>query len=362
VIRSLLVALAVLTALTLGFLAWPRIVQAEENVSFGIKPAKAHDGNSNPPSYFTHTLSPGELMIDEALVTNRGDAPVTLKLYAADATTAINGGTGFANDGEEKNGVAPWLSLPMKQLSLQPHETKTVPFLVTVPSNASPGQHTAGLVLEAVASSAVPASGNAGAGFTVNVVRRAGVAVLIDVPGYHVAGLEITGVCLRQQNKKQGATFEVAVRNTGNVFVRGQGSLVIRDRKGTHLASIPINMDTVLAGDATYFQVVHPVLLDDGSYLLSAALEYAEGKTAVLEGKELNLNHGEPEVGCEPGESKTPEPGLAPDITTLTPAQEESDPPVGQYAIYGALPALLVVVLLAVILVRRLRSRRLDHR
>jgi hypothetical protein len=356
--RNLVVALAVLTVLTLGLLAWPRIVQAEENVSFGIKPA--HGSDPNLPGYFVHTLAPGALITDEALAVNSGDVPVTVRLYAADAITAINGGTGFANDGEEKNGVARWLSLPMKQLSLQPHETKTVPFLITVPSDASPGQHTAGLVLEAVAGSAVPASGNAGTGFTVNVVRRAGVAVLIDVPGYNAAGLEITGVCLRQQDKQHGATFEVAVRNTGNIFVRGQGSLVIRDREGTELAAIPINMDTVLAGDATYFQVPHPVLLDDGSYLLSAALEYAEGKTAVLEGTELDLKHGEPEVGCEPEEVKPPEPGLAPGVVTLTPAQEDGGPPIGRYAIYGAL-ALLTVAAVAV-LVRKLGTRRSRRR
>ena len=362
--RNLLIALVVLTALAalaLGLLAWPSIVQAEGNVSFGIKPAKAHESNPGPPGYFSHALAPGALMADEALVTNSGDVPVTLKLYAADATTAINGGTSFANDGEEKNGVARWLSLPMSELSLEPGEMTVVPFLITVPSDASPGQHAAGLVLEAVTNGAAPTRGSVDTRFTVSVVRRAGVAVLIDVPGTHVAGLEITGVCLRQQDKEEGATFEVAVRNTGNVFVRGQGSLVIRDREGTEFASIPMKMDTVLAGDATYFQVTHPARLGDGSYLLSAVLEYAEGKTAVLEGTGLNLKHGQPEVGCGPEESKPPEPGLAPDITTLTPAQGEGGPPIGRFAVYSALVA-LVLAALAVVVVRRLRRRRLQRR
>jgi hypothetical protein len=359
--RNLLVAFAVLIALTMGLLAWPGIVQAEGNVSFGIKPAKADESNSKLPNYFTHTLAPGALMVDEALIMNSGDVPVTLKLYAADGTTAINGGTSFANDGEGKNGVARWLSLSVVGLLLGPGEQRVVPFTVSVPSDASPGQHVGGLVVEAVPDSAGAASGSGQAGFVVNVVRRAGVAVLIDVPGPHAAGLEITGVCFRQQDEEQGATFEVAVRNTGNVFVRGQGSLVIRDREGTELASLSMNMDTVLAGDATHFQVTHPVHLTDGSYLLSAVLEYAEGKSAVLEGAELSLKHGEPEVGCEPEESRPPEPGLAPEITTLTPAREEGGSPIGRYAVYGALVALLVAAL-AVVLIRRLRTRQLRHR
>ena len=357
--RSLLAALAalaVLVALTLGFLAWPRIVQAEWNVSFGIKPAK----NPSLSSYFNHTLAPGDLTLDEALVVNNGDEPVTLKLYAADATTAINGGTSFASEGETKNGVAHWLTLPFSELSLEPGEKKAVPFLITVPSDASPGQHTAGLVLEAVTGSAASTRGSTDMGFTVNVIRRAGVAVLIDVPGPHAAGLQITGACLRHQDKERGATFEVAVRNTGNVFVRGQGSLVIADRLGTRLASIPVNMDTVLAGDATHFQVTHPVRLADGSYLLSAALQYGEGKAAVLSGTELNVQHGEPEVGCDPEESTPPEPGLAPAITTLTPAQEEGNLPVGRHALYGSLLALLLAVLVAHLVARSV-TRRLRH-
>ena len=354
--RSLLVALAVPTALTLGLLAWPGIVLAEGNVSFGIRPAE----NSSLPSYFSHTLAPGALMIDEAVVINSGDAPVTLKLYAADAATAINGGTSFAGQGEEKNGVARWLTLPFGELSLNPGETKTVPFVITVPSDASPGQHTAGLVLEAVGGAASTHE-SAGVGFTVNVVRRAGVAVLIDVPGPHAAGLEVTGICFRQQDQERGATFEVSVRNTGNVFVRGQGSLLISDHAGSQLASIPVDMDTVLAGDATLFQVTYPVRLADGRYLLSAALQYAEGETAVLEGTQLDLNHGEPEVGCEPKETPPSEPGLAPPVTTLVPAAEEGGTPTGRYVLYGALLGLVAAVLVAVV-VRRLATRRAGQR
>jgi len=360
VTRNLLVALAVLTAFTLGFLAWPRIVQAEENVSFGIKPAKAHDGNSNPPSYFSHTLAPGTLMIDEALIMNRGDVPLTLQLYAADAITAVNGGTGFANDGEEKNGVARWLSVSVAELSLQPGEERMVPFTIKVPPDASPGQHTAGLVLEAVTTGGASTVGS-DARFTVNIVRRAGVAVLIDVPGTHLAGLEITGICLRQQDSNVGATFQVAVRNTGNVYVRGQGSLVISDREGMKLASIPVEMDAVLAGDATHFQVTHPVLLPDGSYLLSAALDYAEGTRTVLAGAEVKVKHGQPEVGCSPPKAEPQEPPVALGATLL-PTEGGDGPPIGRYAIYAACSAALIAAAAAAILVRRTRARRSRER
>lgn len=351
--RNLLIPLA---GLGLALLAWSGIAQAEGNVSFGIRPTKAYEGN--PESfgsfgYFVHSLAPGGSLSDEAMVMNSGDVPVTLKLYAADAVTAIEGGTAFANEGEEKNGVASWLALPVSELTLEPGEERVVPFTISVPADASPGQHVAGLVLEAAPSGEAPLSGEGEVQFAVKVVRRAGVAVLIDVPGPHVAGLEISGAGLRQQDD-QGATFVVAVRNTGNIFVRGEGSLVIKDRQGTELASIPLKMDTVLPGDATTFQVTHPVRLADGDYLLSAVLEY-DGKTAVLEGMELKVKDGQP---VAPEEGGPPEAGLAPPITTLTPAEEEGGSPIGRYVAYGAALLALGVAGVAVILWRRTRARQ----
>jgi hypothetical protein len=361
VIRNLWAALAVLAllvALALGLLAWPRIAQAQEKVSFGIRPTKAHEDIPESFSYFIHTLAPGAHTSDAALVMNQGDVPITLKLYAADAVTAINGGTSFVNEGEERNGVARWLSVSMPELSLQPDEERVVPFTIKVPPNASPGQHVAGLVVEAVTAGAEPANGSAQTKLMVNVVRRAGVAVLIDVPGTHLAGLAITGICLRQQDGDDGATFEVAVRSTGNVYVRGQGFLKIGRREGTNLASIPIEMDTVLAGDATHFQVTSPNSLPDGSYLVSATIDYADGKTATLEGEQVTVKNGQPEVGCSSTEDAPQEPPVALGAT-LIPSDDGGDgPPIGRYAIYATCAAALIAIAAAAILVLRTRARR----
>jgi hypothetical protein len=364
---GLVVALAVLAflaALVLGLLAWPGLAYAEGKVSFGIRPTRAHQDIPESQSYFIHTLAPGASTSDLALVMNNGDAPITLKLYAADAATAINGGTAFAAEGAETNGVGRWLGLWMKELSLQPGEERAVPFAISVPTDASPGQHVAGLVVEAVTSNADAGNGSTQTRLTVNVVRRAGVAVLIEVPGPRMAWLQITGLCLRQQDGDHGATFEFAVRNTGNVYLQGQGSLVIGASDGLKLASIPIEMDTVLAGDATHFQVTYPVLLPDGSYQLSATLDYAQDKKAVLEGKQVKVKNGQPEVGCAPPEAESPaaEPQETPVVlgAALAPTvRDGGGPPIGRYAIYAACSAVLIAAAAAAILVRRTRARRL---
>jgi len=385
-VRKILFVELVGIALALALLGWPGIAQGQGDVAFGIGPSKADPNNPETFAYFVHTLSPGAVLADEARVQNSSDVPIVLKVYAADALTSIGGGAGFAHDGQELNGGRHWISLPLEEISLGPGEERIVPFTIEVPADASPGEHTAGLVVEAAPSEEIPvgehtaglvveaapseeipvgeqapSSGEDGAAFAVRVVNRAAVAVLIDVPGTRVAALETTRVCMKEQDD-QGADFKVYVRNTGNVRVRGGGFLVIRDRKGTELASIPLKMGSVLPGDTSYVNVHHPVNLADGNYLLSATIDYGAtrgnevGETAFIEGVELKVKDGQPEIGCTTDESKPPEPGLAPPVTTLTPAEEEGGPPIGRYAAYAAV--FLALALGIVIFVRGLRKRQ----
>ena len=197
------------------------------------------------------------------------------------------------------------------------------------------------------------------------VVQQGAVAVVIDVPGPHVARLEITGTCLKEQDDL-GATFVIAVRNSGNILVKGEGSVLIMDRNGQELASNPLKMGTVLAGDATTFQVRHPVHLADGDYLVNAVLNY-EGDTAVFGGEqeqalppasitgvEIRVRDGQPEVGCEPKEEQAPPPASITEIGS--PPGEDGGPPIRRYAAYGV--PLLALVLAALAFGRRARRRR----
>ena len=343
-----------LVGLGLAMIAGLGIAQADGDVSFGIRPTQASPDRPETFSYFSYSLKPGAVLSDEALVVNSGEVPVTLKLYAADGITAINGGTAFAQQGQESpggsRGVGGWLSLPVAEIALEPGEQRVVPFTIHVPDGASPGHHVAGLVVEA------PPTPGDGGQFSVSVIRQVGVAVVIEVPGAAVPGLtqgsrlEITGAGLRQQDD-QGATFVIAVRNTGNQLVRAEGSLRITDAFGLALASIPFSMDTVLPGDATTFQITDPIHLADGDYLLTAVLEYA-GAAALLEGIELTVKDGQPE-GDPIDTVLSPPP-----ITEIVPAStEDGGSGLDQDAPYGAPLVALVLAALALITFRVARKK-----
>ncbi len=354
--KKLLVALV---GLSLGLLAGSGDAQAQTDIGirFGIRPTKAYEDRPETFSYFSHELAPGAVMADEALVMNSGDEAVTLTLYAADGFTAINTGTAFTKRNQEATGVTRgvnrWLFFSVTEIALEPGEEMLVPFTITVPEDATPGHHVAGLVVEAPPKGQAEASVGGGGQFGAIVIQQAGVAVVIDVPGPHFAGLVITGTCLKEQSDI-GATFEVDVRNRGNVIVTGEGSLIIVDRNGEELATVPLRMGAVLPGDATTFQVTHPVHLADGNYLLSEVLNY-KGTTANLEGVEIKVKNGQPDVGCDPEEEEAAAPPFS--ITNIVPAFGEGGPPFVRYAAYAAPFVALALALLILIIWRKRRKR-----
>lgn len=313
IIKSLVIAISFLV-LFVG----TAIAQEGNLLSFGIRPTKAYEDKPESFSYFSHVLEAGSVLEDEALVLNDGDLPVTLKLYAADGVTAQNGGTSFTAQGEYSHGgsrkVSDWLSVATEDVSLNGGDELTVPFTISVPADATPGHHVAGLVVEAPPNPSDAGSGEEeGAQFAVQIIHRVGVAVLIDVPGPREPGLEIDGARLVQQDE-QGATFAVDLHNTGNIFLQPLGFLEIRTTEKEELSSLSIELDTILPGDKAIYNISYPIHLSDSDYILSITLIFAEGKTAQLDGVEMRVRNGQPE---QEGDSE--ESALLPIINVLGP-------------------------------------------
>ena len=351
--------LMTLLGLGLAVIGMSGAVHAQEPAStdsplgFGIRPAQASENDPTSFSYFTHSLEPGDELLDNALVINESDLPVRLQVYVAGAKTAVNGGTAFGNRHDTSSDVIDWVTLDVGEVSLQPGETQIVPFTISVPSDASPGDHVIGLLVEAI-----PTGTQTGSGatpeeppFAVEVVQRVGVAVVIDVPGDRVAELAISDLRLGQQHE-QGAVFEVAVHNTGNVMVNGHGTLTVTDPQGNELADIPFDIDTVLAGDTTFFHIDHPVLLTDGDYLLHTAVEYR-----ALRGDETSQRTSLRKIELEVvnGQPKPQEDLESPQSSTevaLIGSESEQEDRTRTIAIYTAL-AVLALVGVAAVTVRR---------
>lgn len=202
-----------LTALLLGTLilliAVPGAARAStEPVTWSITPATA-DGPDDRVSVRLE-LEAGSEHRDHLAVTNYSEREVTFDLTAADGVVSEAGEFGLRPDTEPTTGAGGWLDLP-GEVTVPAGESVVVPFTVTVPEDALPGDHPAGVA-------ATLASTQEGVGLDAGVGLRLHLRVAGDV----VPRVDVTDVSASYTtswNPLEPGTLDVewTVTNTGNV-------------------------------------------------------------------------------------------------------------------------------------------------
>lgn len=152
----------------------------------------ARPGGDGRP-YFYLEGAPGAVLEDRLSVTNPGRTPVTVRLRGADAYDATFGGSA-ARGTKRSSGTGAWLRLASREVTVPARTRAEVPFAVTVPSGATPGDHS-------------------GAVLAVSGGREVGVRVHLRVSGPSLAALSVEDVTV------SGRTIRYALVNRGNTVL-----------------------------------------------------------------------------------------------------------------------------------------------
>ncbi|WP_406515696.1 DUF916 domain-containing protein [Streptomyces sp. NBC_00873] len=197
--RAVLAAL--LCAFVCAFSATPATAADRSGTDWTAQPAAGggtRSGEDGGRPYFYLEGLPGTVLQDRLSVTNPGTAPVTVRLRGADAYNAEGGdftvrGTGdFTVRGtEDSTGTGTWLRLAADRVTVPARTRAEVPFSVTVPAGASPGDHPGAIVAE-------------------NSGRSVGVRVHLRVSGPTLTALTVEEVSV------SGRTIHYTLVNRGN--------------------------------------------------------------------------------------------------------------------------------------------------
>lgn len=222
------VALLATAAFATLLAAGPAVAQEEPvadpaPATWGVNPS-SQDGPDGRAA-FDYALDPGETVIDFVGVSNFSTEPITLQLYASDAYTTETGAFDLLPSDQEPVDVGSWIGFNEQTLTIAPQTRLDVPFALTVPGDATPGDHVGGIVA-AVTEEATDASGA-----EVLVERRVGARVHLRVSGELDPQLspdteDVTYHYDWNPARPGTVTFDYSVENTGNV--RLQGELVAR--------------------------------------------------------------------------------------------------------------------------------------
>ncbi|GAB2465731.1 WxL protein peptidoglycan domain-containing protein [Xylanimonas ulmi] len=208
-LRTARAALACVLAATGLLLAAPGPAVADDSTTWGVRTGSGDQGGDR--ENFSYTLDPGERLDDVLVVANHGDAPLDLDVYAADGYTTDAGQLDVRTRDEASEEVGAWLTPGAASVRVEPGASADVPFSITVPDNATPGDYAGAIV-----TSRTQAEQSA------DVETRLGVRVFARVAGDLAPSLTVTGAHLDYHDSPNpfaagDATLTYTVRNTGNV-------------------------------------------------------------------------------------------------------------------------------------------------
>ncbi|MFC8921322.1 hypothetical protein [Cellulosimicrobium sp. NPDC057127] len=145
-----------------------------ERTTWSVRPSSA-DGPDGR-RWVELELDPGATVTEHLAVTNFGDVPATFALNAADGYITDTGRFNMLPSNEESTDAGTWIEV-QDTVEVGPDDTVVVPYTLTVPENATPGDHPAGIAASVT-------STQAGEGGTsLGVESRVGFRVTTRVTG-----------------------------------------------------------------------------------------------------------------------------------------------------------------------------------
>lgn len=191
---------------------------ASDSVTWSVQPASA-DGQVEPGAWEELTLDAGTVVQRTMKVTNHSDQGVHFSLSAADGYFTETGRFNMLPADRPSVDAGTWIALP-DSVEVAAGASALVPYTVTVPANATPGDHPAGVAAGIFSEQA-----------SVGVESRIGFRVMVRVAGALAPALQstVTSSYVPSWNPFLPGALEIRVSttNTGNVRLAGERTLTV---------------------------------------------------------------------------------------------------------------------------------------
>lgn len=196
---------------------------APDLVTFGL--SSATDGRLDGRPYLEMTATPGSTIYEQVAVLNQSDKLLSLDLYAADAINTANGSVGLPSRDVTPTDAGSWITLGAPRVGVPPQSSSgigftIVPITITVPADAEPGDHLAGVLTSLTARGSASGDGRTA---QLDLEQRVGLRVYVTVDGPLHPGLTVTDVHATYHRADYlglappgSATVTYTLTNTGN--------------------------------------------------------------------------------------------------------------------------------------------------
>jgi cbb3-type cytochrome oxidase subunit 3 len=245
----------------------------EREAGWAVQPA----GPDGPGlrSAFTYNMTPGQTIRDSVSISNLSSEEITFAIYAKDAfNTEVDGAFALLDDAEENVDVGSWVTIRVDEYAVPAGKRADIPFELTVPEDAAPGDHAGGII----AANVDVIDEVEQDGITLAVRQRIAARIYVRVAGPLSPELRIKDVSVSSETPllpfvQGGGSVTYTVENVGNVRLTAATESKVTGAFGRTVAS-PESQDL-------------PELLPGGSVQIteswdgSPPLEYLTAKISV---------------------------------------------------------------------------------
>src|SRR5262249_34567456 len=152
--------------------------------------------------------------------------PVTFQVYATDAFVTSTGDLGLLPAAQKPTDIGSWVSVLHHTIKVPAHARVNEPFTLTIPANATPGDHTGGMIASVLKEGQV------------KVDQRIAVPIYLRLDGKLQPTLSIESTSTSYHgtvNPFSGGGTDVSytVHNTGNVRLTGTQTVSVSGLFGT---------------------------------------------------------------------------------------------------------------------------------
>jgi hypothetical protein len=237
---------------------------AKKLVTFGVQPASALNGpvHADARPYLTYGVTPGAALQDHVAILNYSTKPLPLNVYATDGINTSEGGFSLLAAGQKPDDAGAWVSLgassrhlvvPARSVDAKGRQvigSVTLPIKIVVPRNASPGDHTGGIV------ASLDTLGANKNGAKVRLDQRVGTRVYVRVAGPLHPSLKVENLRVGYSGAINpfgtgSANVSYRVRNDGNVKLSARQAVKLSGLFGsTGSAAKPGDVPMLLPGSA----------------------------------------------------------------------------------------------------------------
>jgi hypothetical protein len=222
-------------------------------VTWSVEPATSTGPDPNRIEFSYGVVRPGSTITDHVEIANRSSQSAAFSIYATDASgTTAAGALLLLGSNQKSTDIGSWCSFAggAHQLStiIPGKKAIIVAFTLTVPAQATPGDHTGAMV------AAVGVTRKNGSDENVVENYRIAVPLELRVPGALRAGLQVQSISTGFSDPLNpfgtgSATISYTLTNTGNVRQSGTPTVKVTGPFGQSAIVHPAKLPVILPGD-----------------------------------------------------------------------------------------------------------------